>query len=547
MSGRDTSTSFIRQFIALSTIWLWNRFCFKFAMKILNVFHFSQFIVARNSWVILLFCSVIFFSQSQNRIIENHRELGLVQTAEERVVDFEVKNQGNSAFYILSMQKGYAFDYKLSTDYILPDSSAWIRLQVKQSKPGKFNIEIPVYFSDKNQAEIITIKGEIDKSGAQELFASCPDFKQKPPAIIQQENVFTLNVNILDSETNLPVSNANIILIQNGRPIKQIKTDDAGNAIADIPLGITYFVVQKKNYTLTEVASYVNFKNSSVQIPIQPQTMSSIVDEAETKITKEERVIEITQTPQVQEEKNPSDLKSELQSWLLDRKEKVAQQDQYKDASNEIEEQYSNAKEEFDVKNEKQLMELPFTNDNFKSVNVVFVLDVSSSMRQYDRLSLMKYALLELTDMLRDDDQFGIVTFASNTDVLIPNKPIKNAERLEEQISQLKASGMTAGGEGIKLGFKQVRKNFIPDGHNMVVIITDGGFNKNSGNYQKWIKQNRKRGIYLSVVGIKNNEKSRINLMEAAELGSGEYLEIQNIADAAENLNLAIRKLSYKN
>ena len=231
----------------------------------------------------------------------------------------------------------------------------------------------------------------------------------------------------------------------------------------------------------------------------------------------------------------------------MDRKEKVAQQDQYKDASNEIEEQYSNAKEELDVKNEKQLMELPFTTENFKSVNVVFVLDVSSSMRQYDRLSLMKYALLELTDMLRDDDQFGIVTFASNTDVLIPNKPIKNAERLEEQISQLKASGMTAGGEGIKLGFKQVRKNFIPDGHNMVVIITDGGFNKNSGNYQKWIKQNRKKGIYLSVVGIKNNEKSRVNLMEAAELGNGEYLEIQNIADAAENLNLAIRKLSYKN
>lgn len=516
-------------------------------MKFWHGLNFSVFTRKRSHWLILMFISIGSFCTSQNRILENNRELGLVKTAEDRIVDFKVKNEGNSAFYILSMQKGYTFDYKLSTDLIIPDSSAWIRLQIKQSQPGKFKLEVPVYFSDKNEPEIISIQGEIDKGGAQELFASCPDFRQKPPNIIQQENAFTLNVNIIDSETNLPVSNADVILLQNGRPIKQLKTDDEGNASSEIPLGITYFVVKKNSYVLEEVASYVNFKNNFVQIPLHPEKTMPIIssDKSNADESKEDRTIEILVQADESDEStvnSKSDLKTELKTWLLGRKEKEQIADSIFFNHKKTPEELFKT---FKAENEQELMKLPFTAEHFKPVNVVFVLDVSSSMRQYDRLSLMKYALLQLTDMLKATDQFGVVTFASNTDILIPNQPIHKASDLEEQIGQLKASGMTAGGAGIKLGFKQVRKNFIPDGHNMVVIITDGGFNKNTGNYQKWIKQNSKKGIYLSVVGIKNNEKSRVDLMEAADLGNGMYIEIQNITDATEKINFAIRKLSY--
>lgn len=517
-------------------------------MRIILTWSFK--IIQRNKIIclisFLLMTNTILLSQS--RIVEANRNVGIITTASERVIDFEVKNHTNKSFYILSMQKGYAFDYKLSTDQIAPDSAAWIRIQIKQSQPGKFKKEIPVYFSDRNEPETIVIQGEIDQSGATELFANCPDFQNKPPTVIQQETAFTLKVSIIDANNTEPIEGAKIILLQNGKPIHKLKTDEKGISESEIPPGICYFVVQKKNFELTEVASYVNFKNNFVQIPIHPEKVAdvAVISRTENEEPSEERIIEVTKQIEETTVNSKKELKVELNSWLLERKEKEkeAQRNQYNDASSEIGKQYKKAKKEFDVKNEEKLIELPFTTEYFNSVNVVFVIDVSSSMRQYDRLSLMKYALLELTDMLRDDDQFGVVTFASNTDVLIPNQPIKKAENLEEQIGQLKASGMTAGGAGIKLGFKQARKNFISDGHNMVVIITDGGFNKNSGNYQKWIRKNKKKGVYFSVVGVKNNEKSRVNLMEAAELGDGEYLEIHNLSDAAQNLNLAIRKLS---
>src|SRR5690606_22874591 len=124
-----------------------------------------------------------------------------------------------------------------------------------------------------------------------------------------------------------------------------------------------------------------------------------------------------------------------------------------------------------------------FDEQYFKPVNVVFVLDVSSSMKNADKIELMKYALFQLTEMLRPQDKMGIVTYADESRVLLKSTSGANKDEIKTEVSALKAFGYTAGGEGIKLGFKEAAKNHISDGTNHVIIITDGAFNRNSDDY----------------------------------------------------------------
>ena len=105
---------------------------------------------------------------------------------------------------------------------------------------------------------------------------------------------------------------------------------------------------------------------------------------------------------------------------------------------------------------------------------------------------------------------------------------------------------MTAGGKGIKLGYKEVMKNYDPKKANMVIIITDGAFNKDSEDYQKTVQKYAKQGIIFSVVGIQAREKDAVLMQEAAEFGHGRFVPIQKLADAHSNLTTEIRIASFK-
>lgn len=104
---------------------------------------------------------------------------------------------------------------------------------------------------------------------------------------------------------------------------------------------------------------------------------------------------------------------------------------------------------------------------------------------------------------------------------------------------------MTAGGEGIKLGFEQAQQGFIEGGVNHVFILTDGAFNHNNFDYKKLIRKYAKKNISLSVVGIVNDQKSETNMREVAALGKGEYIPVFKLVDAQKNIRQAVRKMAF--
>jgi Ca-activated chloride channel homolog len=187
-----------------------------------------------------------------------------------------------------------------------------------------------------------------------------------------------------------------------------------------------------------------------------------------------------------------------------------------------------------------------FDESNFNPVNVTFVLDVSASMSAGKKMELLKFSLNQLTDMLRAQDKITLVTYSTNTQVILPTTSGSNKEEIKNIVADLHAGGLTAGGAGIKMGYKQTLGAYILDGTNHVFVITDGAFNRNSDDYKKYIKRYKKKGINMSIVGILNKERDKIEMEEVAQLAGGNYIPVFKLADAMNNLKQEIRYLSFK-
>src|SRR5690606_32595610 len=132
---------------------------------------------------------------------------------------------------------------------------------------------------------------------------------------------------------------------------------------------------------------------------------------------------------------------------------------------------------------------------NIPASNLVFLIDVSGSMQDENKLPLVKQSMKLLADQLREKDKVAIVVYAGSAGLVLPATSGANAQTIKDAIDRLEAGGSTAGGEGIKLAYKIARQNFIPGGNNRIVLCTDGDFNvgaSSDADMEKLIEQERK-------------------------------------------------------
>jgi Ca-activated chloride channel family protein len=167
--------------------------------------------------------------------------------------------------------------------------------------------------------------------------------------------------------------------------------------------------------------------------------------------------------------------------------------------------------------------------------NLVFLLDVSGSMMDPNKLPLVKSALHLLVDQLRPQDRVAIVAYAGSAGLVLPSTEGGERGSIHEAIEQLEAGGSTAGGEGIVLAYKVARESFIEGGNNRVILATDGDFNvgvSSDGELERLIEEKRRSRISLSVLGFGtgNIKDSKMELL--ADKGNGNYAYIDTIHEA---------------
>lgn len=171
--------------------------------------------------------------------------------------------------------------------------------------------------------------------------------------------------------------------------------------------------------------------------------------------------------------------------------------------------------------------------------NLVFLLDVSGSMNNPDKLPLLKKGLALLVNEMRPNDRVAIVVYAGAAGVVLEPTSGKNKEKILEALENLSAGGSTAGGAGIKLAYKLAKENFMANGNNRVILATDGDFNigaSSDGEMVELIESKRDDGIFLTVLGFGTGNLKDSKMEKLADKGNGNYAYIDNILEAKKTL-----------
>ncbi|WP_414735984.1 YfbK domain-containing protein [Ensifer adhaerens] len=171
--------------------------------------------------------------------------------------------------------------------------------------------------------------------------------------------------------------------------------------------------------------------------------------------------------------------------------------------------------------------------------NLVFLIDVSGSMDEPDKLPLLKAAFRLLVEKLKPEDTVSIVTYAGNAGTVLEPTAVKDKAKILAAIDTLQPGGSTAGAEGIDAAYRLAEKAFVKGGVNRVMLATDGDFNvgpASDDELKQMIEAKRKSGIFLSVLGFGRGNYNDALMQTIAQNGNGTAAYIDTLAEAQKTL-----------
>lgn len=167
--------------------------------------------------------------------------------------------------------------------------------------------------------------------------------------------------------------------------------------------------------------------------------------------------------------------------------------------------------------------------------NLVFLLDVSGSMMEPNKLPLVKSSLAMLAEQLTARDRVAIVVYAGMSGLVLPSTQGDHKGEILAALSKLEAGGSTNGGEGIVLAYKVAQANFIKGGINRVILATDGDFNvgvTSEADLARLIEEKRRSGVFLSVLGFGTGNVKDSTMEKLADKGNGNYAYVDTLNEA---------------
>ena len=171
--------------------------------------------------------------------------------------------------------------------------------------------------------------------------------------------------------------------------------------------------------------------------------------------------------------------------------------------------------------------------------NLVFLVDVSGSMDEPNKLPLLKNSFKMLVAQLREQDHVAIVVYAGAAGLVLEPTAGNEKKKIIEALDRLEAGGSTAGGAGIKLAYAVAKQYFKEGGNNRVILATDGDFNvgeSSNGGMERLIEEKRKDGIFLTVLGYGMGNYKDSKMETLADKGNGNYAYIDNLTEARKVL-----------
>ncbi|MDH7446503.1 YfbK domain-containing protein [Aquimarina sp. 2201CG14-23] len=167
--------------------------------------------------------------------------------------------------------------------------------------------------------------------------------------------------------------------------------------------------------------------------------------------------------------------------------------------------------------------------------NLVFLIDVSGSMSNANKLPLLKKAFKLLVNQLREKDKVSIVVYAGAAGMVLEPTSGAHKNKINQALDNLNAGGSTAGGAGIQLAYKIAQENFKKNGNNRVILATDGDFNvgmSSDKDMKTLIEEKRKSGVFLTCLGFGMHNYKDSKLETLADKGNGNHAYIDTMQEA---------------
>lgn len=425
-------------------------------------------------------------ANAQVLIKPNQYDFGTVDIAGQLFATYAYKNNGSQPIYLLKIEGSPFISYRKPGKALLGGQSDTLKIIYTPPKEGRFDESIKLYFSDSYEPRIVSLKGTIKKIDNDPTL-NCYSFNDEAGINIM---MCDLKINVIDSFTQAPIAQAIIQQYYGNRIAFDLHTNQQGYVSYSLKPGLYQYQIAANGYQSRIVQYYINRQTRTITCKLIP-------------LTKNENITTTTsQNPITDTTINPS---SSLSST-----------------------------------------ELPIEQYAFN--NIVFLIDVSSSMSLSDRLPLLKQSMQTLIAELRPVDRVSVITYASNAKVIYPSTPITKKDELSALIESLVAGGSTSADKGLQLAHDVVIDNYITDGNNQLIIATDGSFSlteKDLNLFRDGTANNKP--LTVLVIGFGKNKDAQKGLREMARKFQGSYTLIRKDQEESNRALLEeIKKNSRK-
>ena len=169
------------------------------------------------------------------------------------------------------------------------------------------------------------------------------------------------------------------------------------------------------------------------------------------------------------------------------------------------------------------------------AANLVFLIDVSNSMQEPNKLPLVKESLRLLVARLRPEDKVAIVTYGGRSGLALASTPVARSREILTAIDALVPVGGETGGAGIRLAYGIAREAYAADGINRVILCTDGDFALGTASEAELLRLAEERaagGVFLTVLGFGLGQYRDPTLELLARRGRGSHGYIDSRGEA---------------
>ena len=455
-------------------------------------------------WLILVLNTT--FVNAQLVVNSTSFDFGKIENFNNDSAYFTFENTGTKTIYLLPTQPKSDYQILVNTKQILSSEKITLAIVYYTNNKGNFTLNVPLYFSHLPSPITLTIKGNIISIN-ETAFNTCPSIENSTTLIHR----VPLDILVKDFETKDIIQNASVIGYRKRSIINCIPSMGSKPYQCNCGYGKLTIEVKKEGYLAEELIFDYQESNHLAIIYLKKPIIDSIAKE---------------------EPHNNNDIiKPKTDSTLI----------------------YKKSKRDSTILNKetKNTIDTTPNTTSYKPNHLVFIIDISNSMKDSNKLAYLKQSIKALINELRVNDYITLITYTARQKIVFENINGMRKNELRTAIDSLKAGGGSYGADALELGYILAKKHFINNGNNQLFIATDGIFNGSKMSetdlYKMVKKQYTKNDIKLSTIAFGTYMPALNFLANLATNGNGQSLRIQILPQDNNVLIEEVKKQSLMN